>query len=301
MFRAVILLLIANVVGGLTYPWQKAALRGLPPGTLALVRTLVGLACMAGWLAWKRELFWRWDRKETVRLALVGLLAYAAPQLLGILGVGLSTSGNASILILLEPVSILLFSWWLLGDRIGGRRAVGVGVGMAGALLVVTEGGGVALLSSDLFRGNLLLAASGILWGLWTPLMSGLAKKHGAVENTLGSSLFALLLFTPWALFETGEWHGGADLVPSLGYALLLGVFASFLGTVFWAHSLKHLPSAVVAPFVLLQPAVGAFMGWWLLGETLSARALAGAALAGAGVLLVLAGEKGEEAPPIRE
>jgi len=304
MLRAVLLLLVANVIGGFTYPWQKAALQGLPPGTLALIRTVVGVACMAGWLGFKGQLRWRWDRRETGRLALVGILAFAAPQILGILGVGLSTASNASILILLEPVSILLFSRWLLAERIGGRRALGVGIGMAGALLVVTEGGGVSLLSSELFRGNLLLAASGIAWGLWTPLMSPLAKRHGAVENTFGSAVFALLPFVPMALLESGEWRGGAELAPALFYAVVLGVLATFLGTVLWAASLKDLPAAVVAPFVLLQPAVGSLAGWWLLGETLSGRALAGAVLAGAGVVLVLAGEgrpPAGGAVPIRE
>jgi drug/metabolite transporter (DMT)-like permease len=285
------MLLAANVLGGLTYPWQKMALRGLPPGTLALLRTVVGLGCMAGWLVWRRQLAWRWNRGETGRLALVGTLAFAAPQLLGIYGVRLSTAANASILVLLEPVSILIFSWWLLGDRIGGKRAAGVGLGMAGALLVVTEGGGVSLLSSDLFRGNLLLLASGIAWGLWTPLMSPLAKKRGAVEITWASSVFAFVVFLPAALLETGEWRSGPDLLPSLGYAVVLGVLATFLGTVLWAYSLRHLPSPVVAPFVLLQPAVGSLAGVWLLDETLSGRAIAGAVVAAAGVLLVLSGE----------
>ncbi|NUN52469.1 MAG: DMT family transporter, partial [Planctomycetaceae bacterium] len=283
MLRAVLMLLAANLLGGLTYPWQKMALRGLPPGTLALLRTVAGLACMAAWLAWRGNLRWRWDRRETARLAAVGILAFAAPQLLGILGVGLSTSADASLLILLEPVGILLFSRWLLGEPVGGRRSVGVGLGMAGALLVVTEGAGGPLLSSGHFRGNLLLAASGLLWGLWTPLMSPLAKRHGAVENTFGSTVFALLLFLPAAPLEGTDWISGPDAAPSLGYAVLLGVMATFLSTVLWAASLARLPSPVVAPFVLLQPAVGALAGVWLLDETLPPRTLAGAGLAAAG------------------
>jgi drug/metabolite transporter (DMT)-like permease len=297
MGRAILVLLLCNLLGGITYPLQDAALEGLPPATIAALRSLLALGCMAGWLRLRREAAWPFDRRECGRLALVGIAALALPLLLGVVGVRLSTAINGSLLILLEPVSILLFARVLLGDRIGGTRAAGVAVGLCGAVLVAVGGAGGAGAGSDPFLGNVLLAASGILWGLYTPLVAPLAKRHGAVAIAFAATAFALLLFVPAALLETASWERGPRLLQALLFTAVLGVLSSFLGTVLWNLALRDVPSAVVAPFVLLQPAVGAVGGALFRGEEFTWQALAGGGIAAAGVVLVILGERRAPAP----
>jgi drug/metabolite transporter (DMT)-like permease len=294
---------LANVIGGTSYLGQKLALQGLPPATVILTRNLIAIACMAPWV-WMagrarrarpapsddgtpRTAGWRADLP---RVLLAGNLGYAAPLLLGIIGLRHSTSGNGSILILLEPPSIVLFSWLLLRERIRPLQVAGLLLGLLGALRIVTEQAPLAgLLQGEYAQGNLVLALHGVLWGLYSPLMLPVVRRRGALDATFASMLAALALLVPAALLETGAWQAGPALWPALGWTLALGVVASFLGTVLWSASLAVLDASAVAPFVFLQPLAGVLAGHLVLDERLTPDALVGGLVIGVGVLAVIA------------
>ncbi len=298
MRRPLLLLVGCNVIGGLTYPGQVLALRGLPPDTVTLLRSLLSLALMAAWLAARRERLWPFSRREAGRLALLGTAGLAAPMLLGIEGVARSTGTNASILILLEPVSIVLFARLLLGERMGARRATSLAIALAGAIVLATEGASAgSLLGGEHLAGNLLLLLSGVLWGLYTPLMKPLAADRSPVALALGATLFAQALFLPAAARELRGWTPGPGLGAALLWTAVLGVFASFLGTVFWTAALRDVPAVAVAPMILIQPVVGAAAGALFLGERLSLQAGAGGVLVAAGVVVGLGAEAGGPGP----
>jgi drug/metabolite transporter (DMT)-like permease len=235
----------------------------------------------------------RFTPREHARLALLGTLGYALPLLLGIWGLHGSTSGNASILILLEPASIMLFSFLLLGERLRWLQGAGLLAGLAGALWIVVGDPGQGAALGELFSGrylggNAVLALHGVLWGLYSPLMIPLARRHRPSDVTFAGMLWGMALLVPAALLEAGRWHGGPTLTPALAWTLALGVVGSFGGTILWVESLRHLDGSTVAPFVFLQPLAGVLAGHLVLDERLSGAALAGGLLIGAGVLLVI-------------
>ncbi|MCB9897384.1 MAG: DMT family transporter [Planctomycetes bacterium] len=288
---AFLLIAVANVMGGLTYLAQRLALAGLPPATIAFLRNAVALACMAVYLLARGGITWRWTRPELVRLTVLGVLAYALPMLLGILGVQWSSAGNGSILILLEPPAILLFCWLLLGEHIPRRHALGVGLGLLGALSIVLCDDGASLsglVRDDLLLGNVLLAVHGLLWGLYSPVMRPLAQVHRATDVTFASMLIGNVLLLPAALCESGAWVGGDALLPALGWTLALGVFGSWIATVMWNASLRTLSASAVAPFVLIQPLAGVAGDYLADGLVPSAAAATGGALIASAVLIVI-------------
>jgi drug/metabolite transporter (DMT)-like permease len=287
---ALLLIVLANIIGGTTYLGQKLALEGLPPATITLLRNLVAMACMLLLAARSGGLRLRFERAEQTRLAFLGVFAYALPLWLGIVGLRWSTSGNGSVLILLEPPAILLFSWLLLRERIAAVQVLGLLAGLAGALCIVLEQAPLeGLLEGEHLKGNAILALHGILWGLYSPLMSPLARRHRAFDITFMSMAWALVVLVPASLLELGDWHAGPELAPALGWTLALGVIGSFGGTVMWNTALRHLSAATVAPFVFLQPLSGVLAGHLVLDESLTRDALLGGALIAAGVLLVIA------------
>jgi drug/metabolite transporter (DMT)-like permease len=279
----------ANLIGGSTYLAQEEALRGLPPATITLLRNLLALACLAGWGLSTGGLRLRFRAREHGRLLLLGTTAYAAPLLLGIVGVSWSTSGNASILILLEPVSIVLFSWLLLHEHVRRAQLAGLTLGLLGALVIVLEGADPAdLLAGTLLAGNLVLALHGILWGLYSPLMAPLVQRHRSIDVTFMSMVWALALLLPASLLEHDAWTPGPRLAPALAWTAGLGLLASFGGTVLWVWSLRSLSPATVAPFVFLQPVAGVVADYLAHDRVPSSQVLAGGAVIAAGVLLAM-------------
>lgn len=288
---ALLFIAVANVIGGLTYLGQRLALQGLPPATIACLRNAVALLCMFVWMLPRGGLRWTFGRGDLVRLLLLGVVAYALPLVMGILGVRWSSAGNGSILILLEPPAILFFSWLLLRERISTRAALGLGTGLLGALSIVVRDQGVSLdglVSPDLMRGNVLLAAHGILWGLYSPLARPLAQRHRAIDLTFASMLLANLLLVPAALTESDAWVENDALLSALGWTAALGVLGSWIGTLLWTHSLRVLEASAVAPFVLLQPLAGVLGDYVSDGIVPSSAAAWGGGLIAVAVLVVL-------------
>lgn len=290
-------LALASVISGLSYLWQKLALEGLPPATVILGRNLVAIACTLVWMRARGGIAWRFTRRETGRLALLGILAYALPLLVGIQGVKRSTSGNASILILLEPASILLFSRLLLGETVRRGQVIGVAAGLAGALCLTLETAPVGdLLSGEYRLGNALLAFHALLWGLYAPIVRPLAERHRSVELVFGSMLFALVLMVPASAAEMVSFTPGPELPRALFWTAFLGVVVSFGTTMAWTFFLRHLPASATAPFAFLQPLSGVLAGALVLGERLSREAIVGGVLIGAGMLLVARVPRGRSA-----
>ena len=297
---ALVAIVLANVVGGASYPAQKLATQGLPPATVTCVRNLVAFVALSLLLRRRRLDFSGWTRGDVVRAGWLGTVAFALPMWLGALGVQRSTGANASILILIEPVTIVLLAWLFLGESIGPAKFGSIALGLAGALAMVLEGGSLDdLFSGQHFTGNALLALHGVLWGLHTPIAKPLAARHDAVTLTWLTVAFSLPIGLVAALLEAPRWQAGPELAPALGWATALGLVVSFGAVLLWLAALRHIPAASVAGFVFLQPLAGVLIGVGLLGETLSTAALVGGALIVAGVALdvVATARRGEAAP----
>ena len=136
----------------------------------------------------------------------------------------------------------------------------------------------------------MVLAAHGVLWGLYSPLIKPVVDRYGGpLQLTFASMLLASFSLVPAALWEHDQWRAGPDLAEALWWTAWLGIAVSFASTVLWNVSLTKLRSSTVAPFVFLQPLAGVAAGWMVLDEALTAEAFLGAVVIGVGVLLVLA------------
>jgi drug/metabolite transporter (DMT)-like permease len=286
---AVLGMVAANVLGGVSYPMQKVALAGLPPATVIWLRNVVAVAALVACLhvRARRAPAPAWTRPEQARLLALGTLAFALPLWLGIVGVERASAANASILILLEPVTIVAIAWLVLGEAIGPLKLAVLALGLLGALAIVLEGASFGdLVAGEHFVGNLLLALHGVLWGFHTPLAKPLSERHDALDLCLRATLVSLVALVPAVLSEAPRWEAGPELAPALAWTVALGLLVSFGATALWIWALRHLPATNVAGFVFLQPLAGVLVGVGWMEESLSAAAIAGCALIVAGVAL---------------
>src|SRR3546814_6064234 len=75
---------------------------------------------------------------------------------------GLAT-GTAAVLANAQPLLILMPAWWLYGERVNGRTAVGMLLGFLGLLMVALPGGGgtgawLSVLAALAITGGTLLS-----------------------------------------------------------------------------------------------------------------------------------------------
>ena len=84
--RALLAILVANLLGGGSYLLQKLALEGLPPSTITFGRNFIALLGMWIWARSRGKVRFKRTRRETGLLFLLGTLSFSAPMLLGVIG-----------------------------------------------------------------------------------------------------------------------------------------------------------------------------------------------------------------------
>ncbi len=225
------------------------------------------------------------DRAAMAHLLRMGLVVqfgyFAAMNLAQAHGMG---PGAVALVIGLQPVVVALLAPAICGDPPVGRRGwAGLALGLAGAGMVIVSGSGVAaggLLGLGFAVLALVLMAAGAL----------LERRAGRPVHMVTANLVmcavALVATLPVAwLTETMqvEWTGA--FVAGLAYLVLVNSLVS-LSLLFLM--LRHGEAARASTVFFLVPPVAALIAWVVLGAVMAPLAIAGTAVAAAGVALVV-------------
>ncbi len=192
----------------------------------------------------------------------------------------LSLSTATGALVLFGAVQLTMLSAaWRRGERLGRSGLAGLALALLGLGYLLAPG----VTRPDL-SGTLLMAASGVCWGLYS--LSGSAAAN-PVASTAGNFLFAMpitMLICVPLMLEHGTTLSGTGLL--LGTAS--GVVASACGYAIWFAALGYLSAARAAVVQLSVPVLATAGGWLLLSEPATPRLLIASALTLAGIWLVL-------------
>lgn len=162
---------------------------------------------------------------------------------------------------------------------------------MQGAALLLAAIGGALLLgrsaelSSRHLAGDLFCLAAGLFYAVYFALMARVRVSLGPVPALALSSLATIppLLVIALAM--------GEQVVPHLWWPLLaLAIVSQLIGQGCMIYALGHLSPLVIGIALLVQPAVGAALGWVIFDERLATADLFGAALVAAALVLVRQG-----------
>lgn len=270
----------SNVLGGSTYAVTTAALRGFPEKDLILARMTLCAALFVPML-WKgRARLSRATRGDWARMLAVGLLGYALPLALGTYGVKMSSSTSASLLVGVEPVTIVLLSALLLGEALTPLKIASLVFGLTGAMLIAFQGPpNLAGAFTTRLQGDLILAFHGGCWALYSVLGKSALKRVEPLDFTAATSIIGFLGVAAWALpgADFGAWAAAPPA--SWAAAVYLAVAGGWLGVLLWNAALVKVEASKVANFILLQPVVGVLLGVLLQGDPFTGWSAAGGAL----------------------
>jgi drug/metabolite transporter (DMT)-like permease len=257
------------IAGTLLYPIGRwAAARGRGPGE--------GSA-RPGWKAWLAG-------------AVIGILLLFA----GNGGVTVAEtslpSGLAAVLVATVPLWMIVFAWPVQGQRVTGRSAAVLVVGLAGVAILA---GGSA---SGRVSGVLIVLGAAAAWGFGSVLGHRLplppqAMLAAAIEMLAGG---AVLLAVAAGTGEFGR-IGWASVPASSWLALAyLVVPGSILAFTAYGYALARLPLATVSTYAYVNPVVAVLAGIVVLGEKFTWREGLGAALVVASVVIIVSGSRAE-------
>jgi len=257
------------VLAALTFAWgfnwtaMKVALSEVPPWTFRSVCLAFGAAVLFLALRASGQAL-AIPREQWGRVALLSFLNITCWNMLTAFGVALIPAGRASVLAYTMPVWAMPLSVWLLGERISGRRAAGLALGIAALVLLLGEGF-VRMGAAPL--GSLMVLGAAFSWALGTVL-----QKRMQARIALGPySAWMMLLggvpiFLGALAFEDLASLREISLQPAL--AVAYNVFVSFAFAQWaWLRIATSVPVSVFSISMLVIPVIGVLSGMVFLGE----------------------------------
>jgi drug/metabolite transporter (DMT)-like permease len=265
---------IAVVFWGISFVATKAALRDVSPVTLIFTRFAIGTVVL---LAIVRELP---PCDAWAPLALMGFVGIFIHQLIQSYALTMTTAMNTGWLIGLTPIWSAVLAAFVVRERFGFWKVVGLAGGFAGALLVVTRGDFSArVFGRPSTFGDLLILISTFNWAIYSVIGHPTIRRLGPRRATSGAMLFGTLMLAPVFAAQRG-WREWPHLTSTgWGAILFLAVGCSAIGYLFWYGALEHIEVSRVAALLYAEPLVTFAAAALLLGERVSATIVVGGIL----------------------
>ncbi len=204
-------------------------------------------------------------------------------------------SGVAALIVATVPLWFVGLVW-LGPDREAPAplELAGVGLGLFGVALLVADsgrstsaaGGGMVVWGALAVVAASGSWAAGSLYTRRAPLPS--PPLYATALTMLAGG--ALLLAAGVARGEAGRFDPGAVSGRSVAALAYLIVFGSIVAFSAYAWLLRVVRPALVGTYAYVNPVVAVLLGWWLAGETLTARMAVGASIVVVSVALVQRG-----------
>lgn len=227
------------------------------------------------------------DRRAVVGL---GLLGYYLASLFDFLGLQYITAALERLVLFLYPTLVMLLAAAFHGRKITRRDVAALVLCYLGIVLVFVND--FSLQGSSVIVGSFWVALSALCYAVYLLGSGRLVMRLGSLRFACSAGLVSCVGVVAHFLV-TRE----ADLLFTqpqevYGLSLLMAVVSTVLPIVLTSEGIRRMGSSHAAMVSSIGPVATIFLGFWFLGEAITAIQLAGAALVMAGVLAISLAKK---------
>lgn len=259
-------MMLACIVWGSSHAVAKVALETVPPILLSAFRLCIaGTVFIVIQLTTKRPAIAVADRWPMARLSMIGIVT---SYILGYSGINLTTSSDASLLIIGEVIFTALLAYFLVGEKFTRLRLIGTIVGTIGAIILIggsvgqnTEQAPNRVLGDILFLGCLLCEA------YYTVRGGAFLARNDSVSMLAWVNGVSMLIWIPVI-----TWYFVTGNAPIFDRDIILGIiylalFPSVMCYFLWFTAVRQVGASAAAVALLAQPVVGAIIGISIMGD----------------------------------
>lgn len=202
--------------------------------------------------------------------ALPGILEPGLAYTVGLIGLGLTTASNSSIISSVEPVFIVFLSWLLFRERPSKRLALCMVGTIAGLLLVVYQPG-VSIFASSQLVGDMLVCLATLFAAGYVVLSARAARSFptatlAGAQQALGLLLAIIVYVIALAFGLFGAVFERVD-GSILLYAGITGIIQYALAFSLYLVGLRYIRAGVAGLYLTLTPVFGIAGAYFWLGE----------------------------------
>lgn len=265
-------IIAAAMLWGTTGTSQALAPVGVNPLAIGTIRILIGglvllaLALIRGGFRQRSA----WDIPSTV-LAAVTTALYQVTFFGGthLTGVAVGTVVGIGSAPIFAGLLGILFD----GETRNHRWEIATGIAVLGCIVLVTAGNDTMIVDP---LGIMLALSAGFSYALFTLVNKRLVRNHPSDEVMAVSFCLGALILTPLLFFVNTAWiitPGG------LVIALHLGFLATGLSYAFFGRGLRTVAVSTIGTLTLAEPLTAAFLGIFVVQESVTMQALFGMGL----------------------
>lgn len=255
-YKAHLALLGANVIYGMNHIIAKDVMPEKIGPTAFIFLRILG----ASLLFWTIKSFIKEkiDSKDYFRLIVCGVLGIAINQLLYFHGLNLTSPIDASIIYTSVPVLVLIFSSFLLKEKITITKIIGIIIGGTGALLLIVYGSKNEGTSSLI--GNGLIFSNAIFYSFYLVYVKPLMAKYQPITVISWVFLIGFLFMIPVGLNDFLATDFEAFTTNNFLVIAFVLFGTTFLTYLFNIYALSKVPPSVNGSYIYLQPVVSFVM-----------------------------------------
>ncbi len=255
-------LLVANVSWGLMAPFLKDLLNGgiITPMALSGYRIIGGAL-----LFWLIGMFVKPDknacnsieRRDIVPLIIASLLVIGLNQVLIIVGMSLTSPVDASVVCSLTPIFTLIFGAILMGIAFTWSKALGVTIGLAGALIFVFTGQADAeTCVTNPVLGDVACLMAQVFGALYLVCFTKLISKYSLITLMKWMFLISGIAVLPFSLPDmlAVDWSQ-VILMEYIDLTFII-LFGTCLAYMLIPVAQRRVEPTVIAMYNYLQPVV---------------------------------------------
>jgi drug/metabolite transporter (DMT)-like permease len=197
-----------------------------------------------------------------------------------------TTAFNMSVIATMAPVMMVMMSVFFMGERLGFKGWIGFCAAAFGVLSLISEWSVEKIANFQFLKGDLYMLAGVTVFASYSVLIrrkpEGM-KMNSLIFYTFGSGV--IMLAIPY-LLET-RYIAPVVFGKSQVLAILyVGVIASFVCYMMWNRAIMMIGAARVGLIYYLIPVFTGFMGYIMLGETVTVTDIVSMGLVASGIIL---------------
>ena len=243
-------------------------LTALPPLYVSSLRMTVAGLCLLPIIVYSRKQL-RLSKTDWLLIASVGASSIAMHQLTLAVGVQYTSAGNGSLILSLNPLVTALLAMIFLGEKMSWRKALGIGIGLSGVLLVVMSQHGAVHLNG---MGDAIMFFSMLMYVTGGLLIRKLVMRNVPVllVTALAQLFGAVFLWSAALIDQPVSYYMGIEIEGFQWFVIFVSaVLSSALGTLGWNYGIRQLGASRTTVFLNGMPLASLLFAALFLGEPL--------------------------------
>lgn len=294
---SVSLVIVMYAIWSSMFSIAKLALQYSPPIFLTGARMLLAAALILSYLVIAKRSAFKLQPKHWISIFLLGFFSIYLTNILEFWALQYLTSAKACFIYSLSPFFAALFSYLHFGEKMNGRKWIGLSLGLVGIIpVLLLQTGEEGLWSAFSFLSWPSIAMIGAaLASVYGWVLLRLVVKDSEVSPLManGSSMLFGGLIALGHSFFAESWNPTPiqSFTPFLGWTLVMALISNVLCYNLYGMLLKKFTATFLSFMGLLSPIFASLHGWIFLSEIPSPLIFLSTAIVSSGLWIVYAAE----------